>query len=241
LKLAILTTETPHHAYFVREIAKRHPIARVFCETQCIKPPFETVHPFEAVRERFECQNWFGGIGRKLGEIVETQVVSNMNGPRAVQALAQLRPDAIVVFGTGRLKAPVLAVQPERTFNLHGGDPREYRGLDTHLWAVYHGDFSGLVTTLHLVTPALDDGDIVANAAVPLHRGMGLYALRAANTEVCIALTLGALAQLAERGRVSARRQSRAGRYYSFMPAIMKDLVCAKFESHTGRQPLNAT
>jgi methionyl-tRNA formyltransferase len=155
--------------------------------------------------------------------------------------LAQLGPDATIVFGTGKLKAPVLSVQPERMFNLHGGDPQEYRGLDTHLWAIYHGDFSGLVTTLHRVAPALDDGDIVASAAVPLHRSMGLHELRAANTEVCLALTLAALTQLAEDGHVLSRRQSRAGRYYSFMPAILKDLVCAKFASHTGLLPLNAS
>ena len=235
MKVAILTTETPHHVYFVREVAKRFPVARVFRETQKVFPSFETAHPYEDERERFERGLWFGDTTGSLNEFAETQSVVTMNDPYAVQALDSLQPDAVVVFGTGRLKQPVIAVQPERMFNLHGGDPERYRGLDTHLWAIYHNDFPGLVTTLHRVTPVLDNGDIVSQAPLALARGMLLKDLRAANTRICVTLTLAALSQLAERGVISSRPQAHVGRYYSFMPTVLKDLVCKKFAAHTAK------
>ena len=74
------------------------------------------------------------------------------------------------------------------------GDPRQYRGLDTHLWAIYHGDFGGLVTCLHHVDLQLDTGDIVDCRPVPIARDMELHELRAANTRVCVELIRSALA-----------------------------------------------
>ena len=84
----------------------------------------------------------------------------------------------------------MINVVPEKIFNLHGGDPQRYRGLDTHLWAIYHKDFGGLVTTLHIL-PKLDDGDIVSMGTLPVSKDMPLYALRKVNTEVCVNLVGG--------------------------------------------------
>ena len=45
--------------------------------------------------------------------------------------------------------------------NLHGGDPEKYRGLDSHLWSIYHEDWASLVSTLHVVSKDLDAGDSI--------------------------------------------------------------------------------
>ncbi len=124
--------------------------------------------------------------------------------------------------------------------NLHGGDPENYRGLDSHLWAIYHRDFEALVTTLHFVTSELDDGDIVGQMRVPLRSGMALHQLRAANTEVCVELTVSALEALRSRGVLDARRQLRCGRYYSFMPTPLKELCNRRFATHTSRLRITA-
>ncbi|WP_377806343.1 hypothetical protein ABNQ38_06625 (plasmid) [Azospirillum sp. A29] len=89
---------------------------------------------------------------------------------------------------------PLLSLCPGAFLNLHGGDPEDCRGFDTHLWAIYHGDFAALATTLHHVSPDLDAGDIVATLPLPLHRGMGLHQLRRSNTEICVRLVQEALA-----------------------------------------------
>jgi methionyl-tRNA formyltransferase len=235
LKLVILTTNTPHHVYFAGEVARNFEVARIFCETDALRAPFDIRHSFETLRDEHECQRWFNGVHRSLPDIAPTGDVASMNEPSAVLALSNMAPDVVMVFGTRRLKAPVLAVLPRLSLNLHGGDPEEYRGLDTHLWAVYHRDFAGLVTTLHMLTPDLDDGAIVSQAEVPLRCGMGLHELRGANTEACVQLALAALSSIETQGNVPIRRQRRRGRYYSFMPTVLKDVCSRHFASHTAK------
>jgi len=236
LKTAILTTETLHHAYFAREIALACETV-AFCETHhATPPPFEIHHPFEEEREFYESTRWFGGHKSRVSDFIPTREVETMNDPAALTALRNERPDFVIVFGTGVLRSPVCEAFAGRIFNLHGGNPEEYRGLDTHLWAVYHRDFAGLVTSLHRVDAGLDTGDVVAKGALTLSRNMPLHALRAVNSELCVHLTREALEGSATDS-VTAEPQRRAGRYYSAMPAVLKEICVTRFKSHTAKLP----
>jgi methionyl-tRNA formyltransferase len=233
LRVAILTTETLHHAYFVREIVARYPATQVFCETGVLAAPFETSHPYEAARSRYEQEHWFDGCRGLIADFAEVETFSSINDDAAMSAVCRFDPDVLVDFGTGKVKEPLLSFKAGRLFNLHGGDPQHYRGLDSHLWAIYHNDFSGLVTTLHRLTSALDAGDIVHLRQIPLRPEMSLHELRAANTKVCVDLTLAALDQIADAGDIRGTPQVSKGRYYSFMPAVLKEICVRKFERYT--------
>jgi hypothetical protein len=239
MRLAILTTETPHHAYFVREIVAEFSVDLILSETTGLTAPFETGHAFEAERDLYEREMWFSGNNPPLTEAsgVEVKSFPSMNDPEAVDCLDELSPDAVVVFGTGLLRAPIIGTCPNGIINLHGGDPEEYRGLDTHMWAIYHRDFGGLITTLHHVDPALDNGDIIERQKIPATAGMKLHELRRANTEVCVALTKNALRARRDQGNFNATPQTQKGRMYSFMPTPLKDICVKRFESYTGKLP----
>ena len=234
MALVVLTTQTPHHAYFVRELTRDVPVAACLLETRPVSAPYPTAHPFEGERDLYERELWFGGGGEELSDHAECHRVERCNDAVAVALLTRLRPRVTVVFGTARLSPAVIAAAGE-IVNLHGGDPRDYRGLDTHLWAVWHDDFDGLVTTLHDLTAELDAGAIVGHGKVPLRPGMRLAELRAANTELCLALTRRALAERRRDGRFIAVPQRRKGRYYSFMPTALKEACVRKFKRHTER------
>jgi len=233
-RVVILTTQTPHHAYFVREIGARRPDVMVLAETRTATPPFPTFHPFEAERDDYERAAWFAGADPLLKDLAETESFESLNDDRAVRRLAALRPDLAIVYGTGRLSPAVIAACPDGMINLHGGDPEEYRGLDTHLWAIYHGDFEGLVTTLHRVAPDLDSGDIVGHQPIALARGTKLHQLRRLNTEVGVGLVEKALNDF-WNGTLKSTPQARKGRYYSFMPDVLKNVCVAKFQKHTDK------
>ncbi len=237
MRVVILTTQTPHHVHFVREIAAAVPVALVMVETRSLTPPFDISHPFESERDRYERERWFDGRDVHLGEVADTEMHPSLNDGDAVARLRQVAPDAVVVFGTGKLSDDVIATCPEGIVNLHGGDPEEYRGLDTHLWAVYHRDWNGLVTTLHRLDSAIDAGDIVTRRPIPLEHGLKLHQLRSRNTETCVAITRTALGEFAGHGRFAAVAQARVGRTYSFMPAVLKGLCVARFEAYTDRLP----
>ncbi len=237
MRVAVLTTETAHHAFFVKQLACATRLEQVILERRVPQPGFETHHPFEDVRDDHERRVLLESQPVDVRHLAATLELDSVNDPPSLARLRQLQPDAIVVFGTGPISPEVIDTCPRGMVNLHGGDPEEYRGLDTHLWALYHRDFDGLVTTLHRVNPRLDDGDIVLQAGIPLRRGMGLHELRGCTARVCVRLTLAALDMYARNGDFLSRPQRRRGRYYSFMPAPLKDVCRARFESYTSELP----
>lgn len=237
MNVALLTTDTLHHAHFLREFGAAFPVGTAFLETRSSPPAFPCAHAFEGERDEHERRIFFGGRGASVKDFAPWREFPDMGSPEALAGIRAARPDALLVFGTGKLKGALLEEYAGRIVNLHGGDPEEYRGLDTHLWAVYHRDFGGLATTLHHLEKDLDTGGIIQQGQVPLRRGMGLHELRAANTGVCLDLSLAAFAAFEKLGRFPSRAQRRRGRYYSAMPAVLKDQCVRKFSAHTAGLP----
>lgn len=235
MKLVFLTTQTPHHTFFIKEILNHHEISGVIVETAIYAPSFEIQHEFESVREDYERNCFFGGESKTIQDFVEPVFVASVNDKKTIKYIESIEPDAIVVFGTGLLKKDIINTCPNGIINLHGGDPERYRGLDSHLWSIYHDDFSSIVCTLHRVNEALDDGEIVLQMPVAIHRDMQLFELRRFNTENCVMLVLAALDMFGRFGRFISHPQRRKGRYYSFMPSPLKDICVKKFNSYTER------
>ena len=233
MNLIVLTTQTLHHTYFIRELEKAHPIHLTLVETNPLCPPFETHHPFEDDRDDYERKVWFDGESPLLSDFTEVKEFASVNEAPALSLLKETGPHIILVFGTGRLSNQVISVCPDGIINLHGGDPEYYRGLDSHLWALYHHDFRSLKSTLHLVDQRLDTGDIILQTDIDLVRGMPIYALRRYNTEACIRMAVSALDMHARFGRFISRKQRKIGRYYSFMPAVLKEKCKKNFKEFT--------
>ncbi len=233
MRLLLLTTPTPHHAYFVQRMAEFGDV-RVVLETTGLVPPFAVHHPFEDERDQHETDQWFSSCEVQIEELAETVAVENVNSNRTVALAREWCPDLAVSFGTRRIDASVIEALGANPLNLHGGDPESYRGLDSHMWAIYHGDFGALVTTLHVLNPRLDDGPVVATLPVELTPAIPLHALRKSNTETCVRLMRLAIDCLDSDGSLITRPQRRQGRYYSFMPAVLKDICVEKFASFVG-------
>lgn len=235
MKLLILTTESAHHAYFVRELQEALGSVTVFLETQEQQSAFDTHHPFEEMRDEYESRTWFGGKRAVVSDYAPATRFGSLNEEAAVAAIRRAGADLVVVFGTSRLKRSVIGACPPTLLNLHGGDPENYRGLDSHLWAIYHRDFDGIMTTMHRVDTELDTGEIVSQAKVPIGEGMPLHALRAENTEMCVQLTVAATNVFRRSGQVTSRPQRKVGRYYSAMPASLKSICEQNFANFIGR------
>lgn len=236
LKYAILTTPTLHHLYYVQALCEIMPPAMIINETRSLKASFDTFHTFESEREDYETDFWFKQGLPKFSEFSSVIETESINQIEVLNILSQLQPELLIVFGTGKIKSDLISLFPNQIFNLHGGDPQAYRGLDSHLWAIYHGEFSGLVTTIHRLNSRLDDGDIVLQSDILLSKGLPLYALRQRNTEVCVRLSKAILA-LHEKNAIVSFQQRSKGRYYSFMPSCLKSVCLKKFEQYTGQLP----
>jgi folate-dependent phosphoribosylglycinamide formyltransferase PurN len=232
-RVLLLTTETTHHVWFAQQVAAATELVGIVSETRAAAPPYAVAHAFEDERDAYEREVLLGGKAATLADVAAYHSTETANDGGAVEWMRSARPDLIAVFGTGKLGPELIDAAPAPLLNLHGGDPEDYRGLDTHLWAIWHADFDGLVTTLHFVDRELDTGAVVSQARLPIERGAELHTLRAVNTQVCVDLTLAAAKSLAESASVPARPQVRRGRYYSWMPAVLKDRCVERFAAWT--------
>lgn len=227
----LLTTDTLHHRFFAARVHERFPWKAIVLETNRSVSHFETEHPFEVERERYETEKGYAEMQFTASEGVCEYPTANDSC--CVKWLETLAPEVVIVFGTSRLESHTINVPSKACLNLHGGNPEYYRGLDSHLWAIYHSDFKNIVTTLHHVDSSLDTGDVVMQTGLTFPSQSQLYELRSINTLACVQMTCIALEVLMEKRKLPRRNQVQRGRYYSMMPSVLKQICHEKFSKYT--------
>lgn len=233
MQIVVLTTGAIRRRYFVEKIQAQFEIAQVLIETRDPPPPYPTAHPLDEARKVHERDHWYGGNPPAFDSIAKVKSFEDLNDPAAIAELRDLKPDILLVYGTGRLSKTVIDQCPGGSANFHNGNPEDYRGLDCHLWPLFHGDFNALRMTMHKIEPELDTGDIIDRRPVSLQRNMPLSHLRQAATELTIDIAIDAINDFKNNGYFSSISQVRTGRYYSYMPAQLKNICIQKFERYT--------
>ncbi|HSO00806.1 MAG TPA: phosphoribosylglycinamide formyltransferase [Candidatus Nanopelagicales bacterium] len=118
------------------------------------------------------------GLEWARSQSLPTQVVDHKAFPTReafegalAQAIEPLRPDMILLAGFMRIFTPAFIARfPRRILNIHPSLLPAFPGLHTHRQALAAGvKLHG--ATVHVVTPSLDSGPIVAQAAVPVLAG----------------------------------------------------------------------
>lgn len=112
---------------------------------------------------------WFESV-QKLAELhgIQTITPDNPNTPEVVAQIAALQPDFYFSFYYREmLKAPLLAIPKRGALNMHGSLLPKYRGRVPVNWAIIRGE-TETGATLHYMTEKPDNGDIVAQQAVPI-------------------------------------------------------------------------
>jgi methionyl-tRNA formyltransferase len=235
MKTIVLTTDTKHHTFFIRELAKVHPIHSTVLETSTLEPGFSVKHDFEDQREEFEQVHLLENENISIDKFSETISFDNINSSECLSYLSKIKPDVLLVYGTRIIRNAVIRVCPEGIINLHGANPEKYRGLDSHLWAIYHNIFDEFDVTLHRVNSKIDDGEILGTAKLKIHKNLELHMLRSENVKLCVSLALHALNEFSISNTFSSSPQKRMGRYYSFMPAELKEICLKKYDAFRDR------
>ena len=127
-----------------------------------------------------------GGLAKAQGAGIATQVfkrkdyASKDEHENAIlEALAALKPDIICLAGYMRLLSGRFITPYEgRILNIHPSLLPLFPGLHTHQRALDAG-MKVAGCTVHLVTEGMDEGPILAQAAVPVHAGDDAEALAA--------------------------------------------------------------
>ncbi len=112
---------------------------------------------------------WFESVA-DLAALHGIEVITpdNPNAPEVVEKIAALHPDFFFSFYYREmLKAPLLAIPKSGALNMHGSLLPKYRGRVPVNWAIIKGE-TETGATLHYMTEKPDNGDIVAQQAVPI-------------------------------------------------------------------------
>lgn len=119
----------------------------------------------DAPRERI----WFDSVANTAADYgIAVIAPRDPNADEVVARVAGCRPDFLFSFYYRQLLKPrLLALARHGALNVHGSLLPKYRGRVPVNWAIIHGETrSG--ATLHYMTERPDNGDIVAQVAVPI-------------------------------------------------------------------------
>ena len=112
---------------------------------------------------------WFDSVA-ELAELhgIPVMMPDNPNTPEVVAQIRALQPDFFFSFYYREmLKRELLEIPKSGALNMHGSLLPKYRGRVPVNWAIIHGEIS-TGSTLHYMTEKPDNGDIVAQQAVPI-------------------------------------------------------------------------
>ncbi|MDD4963482.1 MAG: formyltransferase [Gallionella sp.] len=112
---------------------------------------------------------WFSSVA-ELATLhgIPTITPDNPNTPEVVAQIRALQPEFFFSFYYREmLKRELLEIPTRGALNMHGSLLPKYRGRVPVNWAIIHGE-TETGATLHYMTEKPDNGDIVAQQAVPI-------------------------------------------------------------------------
>jgi methionyl-tRNA formyltransferase len=229
----LIGNDTKHRRYIINSLIDSGlRIDSCIFEKKMPSAPFPT-RPSWFDSEDDRLTNLFSSNGRVDLERVEVHSVESLNSDAAGSILAMLNPSFTIVSGACYLTNQTL----ERlgfSVNVHLGIAEKYRGLDSNLWAIYHGDFSNLGVTLHQLDHQLDTGAIFDQQPLSAMKTLPFLDLKYYESRLAVIMLLG-LFRSFEEGRAAVRNQLERGRYYSHMPGVIKDQLPGKLGAWQSR------
>jgi Formyl transferase len=160
---------------------------------------------------------------RGFAPLVAPAFVGSLNGPDAVAALRDARPEVIVYTGGGIVRDELLSIPSIGVLNAHMGLLPGYRGMNALEWSLLDGEPLGV--TIHFIDRGIDTGDILLRRQLDPPAGARIPELRTAATRVS-ADALAEAVRLLREGKESRTPQDGAqGGQYFVMHARLKAIA----------------
>jgi folate-dependent phosphoribosylglycinamide formyltransferase PurN len=120
-----------------------------------------------------------GGMRTRIGAImtaygldpvpaagIDIRHVGSVNAKPCRDALRELNPDVVAVYGTRIIRRETLRAVRAPFINYHAGINPKYRGQHPGYWALVNGDPEHAGVTIHLVDEGVDTGAVLYQARV---------------------------------------------------------------------------
>ena len=140
--------------------------------------------------------------------------VVDIHGEESLALIRSLRPQLGAIVGGRILRDPVVSIPEYGTLNIHKRKVPDYRGGGpVGYWEVLAGE-SSIGVTIHYATSKVDEGDVVAEATVPVEECDTLESLRIKADLTGARLYHEALRSIAGGRRQGTPQDPRQGRTY---------------------------
>ena len=179
VRAVVLTSTMLRHQFVANTLAATLDVACVWQEAKSFEPLRYAENPDDgaeiarhfAARDASEA-TYFAAHGR-LQAPSQRVPPGGCNDPAVLEQIRRLRPDVVLVFGTGLLKRPLLEAFAGRLLNIHLGLSPYYRGAGTNFWPLVNREPEFCGATIHFLDEGVDTGPIIAHVRPDIRRGDG--------------------------------------------------------------------
>ena len=219
MRAIVLTSTMRRHQFVANTLASRLEVAAVFQEEKAFQP-LRYAHSAddEAVIERH-----FAARDASEGEFFADHghvrppsfrlPPGGCNDPSSVEAMRRMKPDVVLVFGTGLLHQTLIDAFPGRVLNIHLGLSPYYRGAGTNFWPLVNREPEYCGATIHFLDAGVDSGPVIAHVRPEMHETDGPHEI-GNRTIVAAASALADAAVALDEGGVRTVEQAGGGRLY---------------------------
>jgi phosphoribosylglycinamide formyltransferase 1 len=156
--VSVIQEEPVSQVRLIRRRAKRLGLSRVAGQLL-----FRAlVVPWLTLRSRRRITEIMRSSGLDDAPMPSARHVASMNDEAARDVLRSLHPSITVVCGTRILHPATLAALNGPVVNFHAGITPLFRGVHGGYWALAEGRPELVGSTLHLIDPGIDTGEVVA-------------------------------------------------------------------------------
>jgi methionyl-tRNA formyltransferase len=219
MRVIVLTSTMRRHRFVANTLAARLDVAGVWQERKSFEPlryaadagDEATIAEHFAARDASE-EAFFTGHD-SVSTPARVVPPGGCNDPVEIDAMQRSRPHAVLVFGTGLLKAPVIESFPGRILNIHLGLSPYYRGAGTNFWPLVNGEPEYCGATIHFLDGGVDSGPIITHVRPELNPDDGPHTI-GNRIIAAAAAALAEAAALLGAGGVRGVEQQQGGRLY---------------------------
>lgn len=170
----VLTSTFLRHQFLINTVAERMDLVGVWQEKKNFQPEkaaendddLKVIREHFASRDRSEEQYFGKDAALRLRPTTLHRKIQNgmINDPGELAQMIALKPEVVLVFGTGILRDAVIAAFDGNIINIHLGLSPYYRGSGTNFWPLVNGEPEYVGATIHYIDAGIDTGPMIAHA-----------------------------------------------------------------------------
>ena len=228
MEILLLGTDTLHRRFIINSLLDEGiKLNTCIFQNQSHSPSFKVRAPWYKI-EKLELTKKFKKKTRiDLRRVKKIIKIKNLSSIDVDTKEEIIKANFIIVSGADWIKGELLNKIRHKSLNVHMGIVQKYRGLDSNLWAWYHNDFKNMGVTLHKLDYSLDTGSIFKSQNFKILENTKIWHLRYLESNLAVKLLKRALNLFALK-KLKLKKQKSYGKYYSFMPSVIKERLNQK-------------